>query len=68
MNYRMNLGSELAQIKNCKTQEEIINFIEQYNLDPLYLSYSFDKEGHVITFDATWTNGQSKVDISVTVE
>lgn len=68
MSYRINLGSELAQIKNCKTQEEIIDFIKQHNLDPLYLGYTWDKEGHAITFDAIWTNGQSKVNISVTVE
>lgn len=41
----MNLGSELAQIKNCKTQEEIIDFIKQYNLDPYSISYFLDKEG-----------------------
>ena len=40
MNYRINLGSELAQIKNCKTQEEIVDFIKQYNLDPLYFGYT----------------------------
>lgn len=68
MDYRINLGSELAQIKNCKTQEEIIDFIKQHNLDPRSISYFWDKEGWIITFDATWTNGQSKVDITVSVE
>lgn len=64
----MNIGNELAQIKNCKTQEEIVDFIKQHNLNPLYLAYTWDKEGRAITFDATWTNKQSKVNISVTVE
>lgn len=40
MDYRLNLGSELAQIKNCKTQEEIIDFIKQHNLDPYGISYN----------------------------
>lgn len=44
MDYKMNLGNELAQIKNCKTQEEIIDFIKQHNLDPRYLGYTWDKE------------------------
>lgn len=39
MGYKMNLGNELAQIKNCETEKEIIDFIKQYNLNPLYLSY-----------------------------
>ena len=65
----MNLGNELAQIKKCKTQEEIRDFIKQYNLDPLYLGYTWwDNERCTITFDAIWTNGQSKVNVSVTVE
>jgi hypothetical protein len=69
MDYKMNLGNELAQIKDCKTQEEITDFIKQHNLNPLYLGYTWDKEGgNAIMFDATWTNGQSKVNISVTVE
>lgn len=68
MDYKMNLGNELAQIKNCKTQEEIVDFIKQHNLNPLYLGYDLNKESQAITFDATWTNGQSKVNISVTVE
>lgn len=64
----MNLGNELAQIKNCETEKEIIDFIKQYNLNPLYLSYDWNKEDLAITFGATWTNGQSKVTISVTIE
>ena len=68
MDYKMNLGNELAQIKKCKTQEEIKDFIKQHNLDPLYLGYMWDKEHCTISFDAIWTNGQSKVNVSVTVE
>lgn len=68
MDYKMNLGNELAQIKNCKTQEEIVDFIKQHNLDPVYLGFTWDKENRTIIFEATWTNGQSKVDINVTVE
>jgi arsenate reductase-like glutaredoxin family protein len=64
----MNLGSELAQIKNCKTQEEVMDFIKQHNLDPRSVSYFWDKEGRAITFDAVSTNGRSRVDITVTVE
>ena len=64
----MDIGNELAQIKNCKTQEEIVDFIKQHNLDPCSLGYFWGKEGLAITFDAVWTNGQSRVDISVTVE
>lgn len=68
MDYRLNLGSELAQIKNCKTQEEIIDFIKQHNLDPYGISYNWDKENWSVTFDAFWTNGITTVDINVTVK
>jgi len=33
MGYRMNIGKELAQIKNCKTLEEIKTFLQDHNLE-----------------------------------
>ena len=32
MSYKMNIGNELAQIKNCKTLEEIEEFLKDHNL------------------------------------
>jgi hypothetical protein len=42
MDYRMNVGNELAQIKNCKTIDEIKKFLEDHNLkfDHWYLDTS----------------------------
>ena len=33
MGYRMNVGNELAQIKNCKTIDEINDFLTDHNLE-----------------------------------
>lgn len=33
MDYRMNIGKELAQIKSCKTLEEIEAFLQDHNLE-----------------------------------
>jgi hypothetical protein len=41
MGYRMNVGNELAQIKKCKTVDEINDFLINHNLefDHWYLNY-----------------------------
>jgi hypothetical protein len=43
MDYKMNIGNELAQIKNCKTIDEINDFLIDHNL----------------TFDHWYTNGST---------
>lgn len=41
MGYKMNIGNELAQIKNCKNIDEINDFLINHNLefDHWYLNY-----------------------------
>lgn len=59
MGYRMNIGNELAQIKNCKTLEEIKKFLEDHNLkfDHWYFnrntSSSFEDTLYVVAYYQT---------------
>lgn len=56
MGYKMNIGNELAQIKNYKTLEEIKKFLEDHNLkfDHWYfdrnLSSSFEDTLYVVAY------------------
>ena len=54
MGYRMNVGNELAQIKNCKNLEEIGKFLEDHNLkfDHWYFdrSSSFEDTLYVVAY------------------
>ena len=55
----MNIGNELAQIKNCKTLEEIKKFLEDHNLkfDHWYFdrntSSSFEDTLYVVAYYQT---------------
>ncbi len=68
MGYRMNFGNELAQIIHCKTQDEILHFIKDHNLNPTYLKYDWNKDEWSITFNANWTNQVTAIDVTVTVK
>ena len=56
MGYKMNIGNELAQIKNYKTLEEIKKFLEDHNLkfDHWYFdrnsSSSFEDTLYVVAY------------------
>ena len=67
MGYRYNLGNELAWIKNCKTQDEIFEYIKQLNLNPNYIGYDWDKDDYTITFDADWKDATTEVNISASI-
>ena len=45
MSYKMNISNELAQIKNCRTLEEIEEFLEDHNLelDHWYSNYDISQ-------------------------
>lgn len=64
MGYRMNIGNELAQIKNCKTIDEINDFLIDHNLefDHWYLNYDTsqsteDQKGLYVVANYQDTNG-----------
>lgn len=68
MDYRHNLGSELAWIKHCKNQDEILEYIKQLNLNPYYISYEWNKDDYTITFGADWKDAMTEVIISASIK
>lgn len=68
MGYKYNLGNELAWIKNCKTQDEIFEYIKQLNLNPNYIGYDWDKDDYTITFGADWKDTTTEVNISASIK
>lgn len=68
MGYKYNLGNELAWIKNCKTQDEIFEYIRQLNLNPKYISYNWNKDDFIISFGADWHNQSTEVVISASIK
>lgn len=63
MGYKMNVGNELAQIKNCKTVDEINDFLIDHNLefDHWYInantSQDIDKKGLYVVANYQSFNG-----------
>lgn len=69
MSYRMNLGKELSQIKQCETLDEIIAFLKDHNLefDHYYFkgntSDFIDDQMYIV---ANYTDPENNVFIQIT--
>ena len=68
MDYRYNLGTELAWIKYCKNQDEIFEYIKQLNLNPNYIGYDWTEDDFTITFGADWKDIMTEVNISASIK